>query len=118
MKAQHFDAPNRKTEPNSGGQPMIDPRTNLHETSLPPHAHRAFTMAETIIVIAATGVVACVGASVLGTRGEGLDAQYKLSQLAQAHACYANEWDNRQWTALPDDAGMNGATCSAFLSVT
>lgn len=75
-------------------------------------------MAETIIVIAATGVVACVGASVLGTRGEGLDAQYKLSQLAQAHACYANEWDNRQWTALPDDAGMNGATCSAFLSVT
>ncbi len=94
---------------------MVDPRGNLQFARLLPGAQRAFTMAELIVAIAATGVVACVGATVLGTRGEGLDAQYKLSQLAQAHACYANDWDNRQWTALPYDAGVNGATCNLFL---
>ncbi len=97
---------------------MIDPRQNLPETSLSWRTPRAFTMAETIVAIVTTGFVACVGATVLGTRGEGLDAQYKLSQLGQAQACYSSDWDNRQWTALPYDAGVNGATCNWFLNVT
>ena len=77
---------------------------NDRHRSLQQRHTRGLTLVEALTATAAAGVCACVATTVLAQRGGGLDAQYKLAQLAQAHACYAGDWDNRQWTAVPYDA--------------
>lgn len=83
-------------------------------TAITPRAARGLTLTEVAVAAAAIGVATCVAVTLPGGRGGGADSQYKLAELAQANACYANDFNERQWTAMPYSAGAFGDSCSSF----
>jgi len=72
------------------------------------------TIVESCVAIGSIAVIVSMTTTVLATRRGGLDAQAKLAQLAQAHACYAADWSERQWSALPYDTGQFPNPCANY----
>lgn len=75
---------------------------------------RGFTLIEALTGVLAAVVLFSMALTVVSARGGAADAHFKLAQLGQAHACYAGDWNDRQWTALPYHAGQFGNSCSAY----
>ena len=70
-------------------------------------ASRGITLTEVLVSTAATVVLLSALIPASGMRRGEADAQGKLALLAQANACYAADWNDRQWTALASDATGN-----------
>jgi hypothetical protein len=66
--------------------------------------------------VGAIATVTCVGVTMPMRGGGGIDSQFKLSELAQANDCYANDFAGRQFGAMPATAGQYGDDCQTFLS--
>jgi hypothetical protein len=77
----------------------MDRHQPLHRSPL-----RGLTLTEVLISTAATAVLLSIFVTQTGSRRGEADAQAKLALLGQANACYAADWNDRQWTALPYDA--------------
>jgi hypothetical protein len=77
---------------------------------------RGCTLTEALVAIGAVTVLVATGTTVLANRERGVDSARKLAELAQANECYAADWANRQWTALPDDAGAFGDDCTSYIA--
>ncbi len=77
---------------------------------------RGCTLTEALVAIGAVTVLVATGTTVLANRERGVDSARKLAELAQANECYAADWANRQWTALPDDAGEFGDQCATYIA--
>ncbi len=71
----------------------------------------AFTIVEACVAVASITVLVSTMTTAIGVRRGGADAQAKLATLAQAHACYAADWNERQWSALPYDVGQVSTPC-------
>lgn len=89
----------------------LNNRQNSHARSV---VRRGLTIIETCVAIASVAVIMAMTTTVLATRRGGVDAQAKLALLAQAHACYAADWNERQWSALPYDTGQFSNPCSSY----
>jgi len=72
-------------------------------------AQRAFTLVEMLVVIS---IIAILMGLILPAIGKARDSALttrsaaNLRNLSVAHAAYAADWSDRQWTAVPDDAGL------------
>ncbi|MFZ9880317.1 MAG: hypothetical protein ACO3QC_02815 [Phycisphaerales bacterium] len=75
---------------------------------------RGITLAETLVGAAAVGILSCIAVTVPAALGGGADSQWKLAELGEAHACYANDFNGRQWGVMPQDAGAYGDTCILY----
>ncbi len=75
---------------------------------------RGATLFEALVTVGSTALLLSLGATMLANKGAGSDSLYKLRELGQAHACYANDWNQRQWTALPDDVGAFADSCLQY----
>lgn len=91
---------------------MLRPR----DTRIQPARRNGFTRTDLLAATGSAVVLFAVGSTVLARNGGANDSHYKLMELGQAHACYAGDWNDRQWTALPYDVGQYGGNCSTYLS--
>jgi len=76
--------------------------------------NRGMTIVEAGVAVGSIAVILSVTTTVLATRRGGADAESKLALLAQAHACYAGDWNNRQWSALPYDIAQFNSPCTNY----
>lgn len=74
------------------------------------------TITEVLLVVAVLFTCVCATTAMMGSQRGGADSQFKLAELAQANACYANDFAQRQFTAIPDSAAITGDVCATFLS--
>ena len=86
---------------------------NRHAKPALSMSPRGLTLTEAVVAIGSAAVLLSVGTTVLAYKGGTSDSMYKLAEFGQAHACYANDWNERQWTALPDNAGRLQTTAAA-----
>lgn len=81
----------------------------------------AFTIVELLVVISIIALLIGILLPAIGkARDSALVTQSSsnLRNLAVAHAAYATDWNDRQWTACPDDVGLyGGGSCNAYLQV-
>jgi type II secretory pathway pseudopilin PulG len=88
-------------------------------TEVRPSARRAFTIVELLVVI---GVIALLVALLLPAlvraRDKALTTQSvsNLRSLAASCETYAGDWNDRQFTAIPDNAGLAGGNCAQYLA--
>lgn len=80
---------------------------------------KAFTIIELLVVVS---IVALLIGILLPAIGKARDAahvtrsQSNLRQLALAHATYAADWNDRQWTIVPDELARYGNTAKSALA--
>ena len=87
---------------------------NRHAKPALSMSPRGLTLTEAVVAIGSAAVLLSVGTTVLAYKGGTSDSMYKLAEFGQAHACYANDWNERQWTALPDNAGAFADDCGSY----
>ena len=87
---------------------------NRHAKPALSMSPRGLTLTEAVVAIGSAAVLLSVGTTVLAYKGGTSDSMYKLAEFGQAHACYANDWNERQWTALPDNAGAFADNCGSY----
>ncbi len=80
-------------------------------------ARRAFTIVELLVVVS---IIALLIAILLPAIGKARDTALltqslgNLRNLAAANAAYGSDWNDRQFTACPDDAGLVGGNCVTY----
>ena len=80
------------------------------------NTRRGFSRIDVLFGVGASAVLTCVAVTMPMRGGGGLDSQFKLSELAQANDCYANDFAGRQFGVMPADAGAYGDNCTTYLS--
>ena len=91
----------------------------MPEASLRPvrASHRAFTIVELLVVVSIIALlVALLLPAVAKGRDKALISQSvsNLKNLASSNEIYAGDWNDRQFTACPDDAGMVNGNCDQY----
>jgi len=78
-----------------------------------------------IDILAALGATAIIGAVLAPVLGQGfgnrrleMESLNNLRILNQVHECYARDWSDRQFTAVPDELGAFGGNCYAYADAT
>ena len=82
--------------------------TNRHMWPRRPRRERGFALKELLVVAAVMVTLTASALPLIASahRSSGtLVSRYNLATLAQAHACYAGDWNDRQVTWIPDDYG-------------
>ena len=80
---------------------------------------RGFTIVELLVVVS---IIALLIAILLPAIGKARDAALltqslaNLRNLSAANASYGSDWNDRQFTAIPDDAGLASGNCGTYLS--
>ncbi|MCA9284594.1 MAG: hypothetical protein KDA22_05245 [Phycisphaerales bacterium] len=80
---------------------------------------RAVTLVECLVsVLAVAALLAAVAPLIGGTRTTAMQSRSaaNLARLASAHACYAADWDDRQFVALTEEAGLAGDDCGQLIA--
>lgn len=95
---------------------MIAKRVVNRSTESRQRSSAGLTIMEVLLVVAVLFTCVCATTAMMASQRGGADSQYKLAELAQANACYANDFAQRQFTALPDSAAITGDVCATFLN--
>ena len=80
---------------------------------------RGFTIVELLVVVS---IIALLIAILLPAIGKARDAALltqslgNLRNMGTANANYGSDWADRQWTAIPDDAGLVSGNCVTYLT--
>jgi hypothetical protein len=90
--------------------------SHLIDTCIQPTRRNGFTRIELLAATGSAVVLCAVGSTVLARNGGANDSHYKLMALGQAHDCYANDFNGRQWGVIPPNAGAYGDNCSTYIS--
>ena len=80
---------------------------------------RAFTIVELLVVVSIVALLlAMLLPAVSRARDRALVTQSvsNLRSLATSNEAYAGDWGDRQYTAIPDDAGLAGGDCAQYLA--
>lgn len=83
-----------------------------------PVRRSGFTIVELLVVVS---IIALLIAILLPAIGKARDAALltqslsNLRNLGTANANYSADWADRQWTAIPDDAGLVGGNCVQYV---
>ena len=80
-------------------------------------SHRAFTIVELLVVVSIIALlVALLLPAVAKGRDKALISQSvsNLKNLASSNEIYAGDWNDRQFTPVPDDAGMVNGNCDLY----
>jgi len=82
------------------------------------HSTRSgLTLVEVLVVVAA-GVVALLASlpvlAAISCDARRARSQHNLATLAQSHAAYAADWDDRQFTLVVDNLGAFSGSCPAY----
>jgi len=79
---------------------------------------RGFTQVELLCTLIAIGLITVVafGAfNALQPPGSTIPSMHRLARISQANACYAADWNDRQFTLAPDDYGY-ASGCADYIS--
>lgn len=83
------------------------------------NTRRAFTIIELLVVVS---IISLLLAILVPALGRARDAAYitqsigNLNTMKAANMTYAADWSDRHFTAMPDDAGLVGGNCTAYVS--
>jgi hypothetical protein len=78
---------------------------------------RGLTLTETLVVVVSLAVLLATILPALGQVWQTAPVTGSWNNLRTLHAameCYAADWSNRQFTAVPDDLGVVGGDCEAY----
>lgn len=89
---------------------------------LPRHEFtpRGLTLVETLVACGACAVLIGAVAPVIASMGCDDDSNHSvanLERLAQAHAMYAVDWNDRQFTVTADNLGVAGGSCATYTAM-
>ena len=92
---------------------------NRMRRTLSNRTGRGFTIVELLVVVS---IIALLIAILLPAIGKARDAALitqslaNLRNLSAANSAYGADWSDRQFTAIPDDAGLVQGNCGTYLA--
>jgi type II secretory pathway pseudopilin PulG len=104
--------------PRTDGQLELWQRRLLRSPQAPVR-RVGFTIVELLVVVSIIALlIALLLPAVQKGRDKALVTQSfaNLKNLASANEIYASDWNNRQYTSCPDDAGLVGGNCTTYLA--
>jgi len=80
---------------------------------------RAFTIIELLVVVSIISLLIAILLPAIGRARDGAlitQSLGNLNNMSKANFAYAADWSDRHFTAIPDDAGLVGGSCGAYIA--